>query len=226
MSPLEKKLPACPVGISDCDWVQQVDQLQQEVSRLQSQASTDPLTGLFNYRYFEQALRNEMQRSDRTGLPTALVMVDLDLFKQVNDRWGHEGGNRALQLAANVFRQELRVVDIVCRYGGEEFVLILPQTSLPMAVKVAQRVRATLQQSPVEFADSCFNITASLGVALYQAHDNQSFEAFVDHADQYLYQAKQNGRNQVCHADFASVRPLTSVSQEERAALFAKPEAD
>ncbi len=228
MSQLEKKNTICPVGISDCDWVIQVQQLQQDVCQLQTQVSTDPLTGLFNYRYFEQALQNEMQRSDRTGLPTALVMVDLDLFKQVNDRWGHEGGNKALQLAANVFRQELRVVDIVCRYGGEEFVLILPQTSLPMAVKVAQRVRATLQRSAVEFADTSFNITASLGVALYQAHDQQSFETFVDSADQYLYQAKQQGRNQVCHADFAAVKPVTSVSQEERAALFARarPEDD
>jgi diguanylate cyclase (GGDEF)-like protein len=226
MSQSEQKIAVCPVGIRDCDWVSQVAALQQEITELQTQVSTDPLTGLFNYRYFESVLKNEMHRTNRTGYPTALVMIDLDLFKQVNDRWGHEGGNKALQLAASVFKQELRAVDIICRYGGEEFVLVLPQTTLPMAVKVAQRVRLTLQQTPVAFADNWFNITASLGVALYQANDKQSIEAFVDEADQYLYQAKQKGRNQVCHPDFAPVKQATEVSMEEKAALFANPEQD
>jgi diguanylate cyclase (GGDEF)-like protein len=226
MSQFEQKIELCPIGISDCEWVSQVTSLQQEISQLQTQVSTDPLTGLFNYRHFESVLKNEMQRTNRAGNPTALVMIDLDLFKQVNDRWGHEGGNKALQLAASVFKQELRVVDIICRYGGEEFAIILPQTTLPMAVKVAQRVRQALQQTPVAFADSWFDITASLGVALYQSHDSQSFEAFVDSADQYLYQAKQKGRNQVCHPDFATIKPATAVSMEEKAALFANPEQD
>jgi diguanylate cyclase (GGDEF)-like protein len=226
MSQSEQNKVICPVGISDCDWVNQVNSLQQEIDQLQTQVSTDPLTGLYNYRHFESVLQNEMQRTNRTGNPTALVMIDLDLFKQVNDRWGHEGGNKALQLAASVFKQELRAVDIICRYGGEEFVLILPQTTLPMAVRVAQRVRLTLQQTPVAFADNWFNITASLGVALYQTNDGQSFETFVDSADQYLYQAKQKGRNQVCHPDFAPEKSATSVSMEERAALFANPDKD
>ncbi len=226
MSQSELKIELCPVGIRDCDWVSQVASLQQEISQLQTQVSTDPLTGLFNYRHFESVLKNEMQRTNRTGHPTALVMIDLDLFKQVNDRWGHEGGNKALQLAASVFRQELRVVDIICRYGGEEFALILPQTSLAMAVRVAHRVRLTLQQTPVAFADNWFNITASLGVAVYQADESQSFEAFVDSADQYLYQAKQQGRNQVCHPDITLAKPATAVSTEEKAALFANSEQD
>jgi diguanylate cyclase (GGDEF)-like protein len=226
MSQSELKIELCPIGISDCDWVSQVASLQQEISLLQAQVSTDPLTGLFNYRHFESALKNEMQRTNRAGNPTALVMIDLDLFKQVNDRWGHEGGNKALQLAASLFKQELRAVDVVCRYGGEEFALILPQTTLPMAVRVAQRVRLTLQQTPVAFADNWFNITASLGVAVYQANDSQSFEAFVDTADQYLYEAKQKGRNQVCHPDFTPAKQATSVSMEEKAALFANPEQD
>jgi diguanylate cyclase (GGDEF)-like protein len=226
MSQSEQIKEVCPVGIKDCDWVSQVASLKQEIAELQTQVSTDPLTGLYNYRHFESVLKNEMQRTGRTGQPTALVMIDLDLFKQVNDRWGHEGGNRALQLAASVFKQELRAVDIICRYGGEEFVLVLPQTSLPMAVKVAQRVRLTLQQTPVTFADNWFNVTASLGVAVYQANDRQSFEAFVDEADQYLYQAKQKGRNQVCHPDFAPEKQATEVSMEEKAALFANPEKD
>lgn len=226
MSQSEQKIDICPVGISDCDWVSQVSSLQQEILQLQTQVSTDPLTGLFNFRYFQSALKNEMQRTERSGHPTSLVMIDLDLFKQVNDRWGHEGGNKALQLAASVFKQELRAVDIICRYGGEEFVLILPQTTLAMAVKVAQRVRLTLQQTPVAYADSWFSITASLGVALYQANDRMSFEAFVDKADQYLYQAKQQGRNQVCHPDLTPVKSVTEVSMEEKAALFASPQQD
>jgi diguanylate cyclase (GGDEF)-like protein len=217
---------SCPVGISDCGWVQQVSDLKSEITELQMQVSTDPLTGLYNYRYFESMLNNEMQRSNRTGHPTALIMVDLDLFKQVNDRWGHEGGNQALQLAATVFRQELRVFDIICRYGGEEFALILPHTVLEMAIKVAERVRQVLAQTPVSFGDQCFNITASLGIAMHQANDSQDMKRFVDQADQYLYQAKENGRNQVCYPDLATEKPLTSVSAEERAALFASLRED
>lgn len=220
MSEIDQDTGFCPLGISDCDWEQQLSVLKREVVQLQSQASSDPLTGLFNYRYFETILQNEMQRSNRTGLSTILIMVDLDFFKKVNDEWGHEGGNRALQLTASIFRQELRAFDISCRYGGEEFALILPQTALPMAVRVAERVRLAIQNTPVDFADKQFRITASMGVGVYQIHDNLSFEGFVDSADQYLYQAKQNGRNQVCFPDFASIKAPTAVSSEEKAALF------
>jgi diguanylate cyclase (GGDEF)-like protein len=221
MSQLVHNINSCPVGISDCDWVQQVSGLKHEISELKLQVSTDPLTGLYNYRYFESMLHSEMQRSNRLGHSTSLIMVDLDLFKQVNDRWGHEGGNKALQLAASVFRQELRAFDVICRYGGEEFALILPNTVLDMAIKVAERVRHVLQHTPVKFLDNDFNITASLGIAVHQANDSQDMKMFVDQADQYLYQAKENGRNQVCFPDLATAKPATSVTAEERAALFA-----
>ncbi len=217
---LDLELETCPVDVPDCRWLDELGQLRQENEALKELVTTDPLTGLFNYRYFQEILGGEMQRSQRTGRPTSLVMIDLDHFKSINDHRGHEAGNVALQTAARVFREELRQFDIICRYGGEEFALILPQTSLPIAVNVAERIRVCLQQAVVRFEGVEFKMTASFGVAIFQQGSNQSEKALVEEADKYMYQAKQQGRNQVCHPDFASVRPPTAVTGEERAELY------
>jgi diguanylate cyclase (GGDEF)-like protein len=153
-------------------------------------------------------------------------MVDLDHFKSINDQWGHEAGNEALKTVAGVFRQQLRQSDIICRYGGEEFAILLPQTPLTIAVKVADRVRGKIEQTLVIFEDSEFSITASLGAGVYQQANEYTEDGFVDHVDQWLYQAKQQGRNQVCHVDFDSLKPRTAVSLEERAALFSRRKED
>ena len=212
----------CPVGEQQCQWLQVLSDLKAENEDLKQLVTYDPLTGLYNYRYFNEILGSEMQRSNRTGRPTCLVMIDIDHFKSVNDQWGHEAGNLALKTAARIFKQELRQFDIVCRYGGEEFALILPQTALPIAVNVAERVRLCLEQTPVEFDGNEIRLTASFGVGIYQQENDFTQESFVDFVDQFMYQAKQQGRNQVCHPDYSTLKPRTAVSTDEKSALFSR----
>ncbi len=216
----------CPVEFDDCQWLKQLAQLKRENEQLKQLVTTDPLTGLFNFRYFQDILGNEILRSDRSGRPLSLIMVDLDHFKSINDNWGHEAGNIALKTAAAVFRKELRQSDIVCRYGGEEFTILLPQTPLPIAVNVAERIRLTLQRTPVEYEDQAFNLTASFGVGVYQVANEYTEKSFVDMVDQYMYQAKQQGRNRVCHLDFDKLKSPTAVSAEEKSALFRRRKDD
>lgn len=220
MSDSEQQLVVCPVEVDGCQWLEQLSRLADENEELKRLVTTDTLTGLNNYRYFCEHLSKEMERTRRAGRPTCIVMIDLDHFKAINDKRGHEAGNQALKVAAEVFRQSIRLSDVVCRYGGEEFVIILPQTPLRTAVTVAERVRVWLEQSQVEFEGECFGLTASLGVGIFQQHESHTLKSFVASVDQFMYQAKQQGRNRVCHADYATQRQETSVSAEEKAALF------
>ena len=212
----------CPVGVDDCHWLAQLSKLKSENAELKQLVTTDTLTGLYNFRYFREMLKKEMEQTQRAGRPTGLIMIDLDHFKAINDEWGHEGGNQALKLAAGVFRQAVRLSDIVCRYGGEEFAIILPQTTLPTAVNVAERVRQWLEQSMVEFEGQQFSITASFGVGVFSRGQQMTAESFIDSVDQYLYQAKQQGRNRVAHAEFSTSETATSVTAEEKSALFSE----
>lgn len=208
--------PSCPVGEPYCVVIDQLLTLQQNVAQLTEQVRTDTLTGLFNFRHFRLSLEQEMERTRRTGQPTALVMVDLDHFKQVNDNWGHEVGNQALVSTAAIVRQLTRRLDIPCRYGGEEFAILLPTTNLITAIQVAERVRKEIEASSLMVDDKVISLTASLGVAIYQAADDFSSENFVQKADKCLYRAKHQGRNQVCHDEGEADRRDVAVSQEER----------
>jgi diguanylate cyclase (GGDEF)-like protein len=178
---------------------------------------TDLLTGLYNYRHLHEVLDSEVERTQRTRSPTALIMLDLDHFKQVNDQWGHEIGNQALKLVARIIRTAIRKVDIPCRYGGEEFAVVLPATHLVDAVRVAERIRADLESFPLQTETDTIPLTASLGVELYRAGMQISTEELIHLADGYLYQAKQEGRNRVAHP---TLPPSTEVTADERAALF------
>lgn len=220
MSEIKTQEGSCPVDVDVCQLWDQLKLLRKENEELKLLVTTDPLTGLFNYRYFQQMLDTVMQRSIRTGRPTCLIMTDLDFFKAVNDKWGHEAGNLALQTAAGVFSRELRQSDIICRYGGEEFTFILPQTPLPIAVNVAERVRLSIERTPVDSKEGSFHLTASFGVGVYQKTNEFTGESFVDAVDQLLYQAKEQGRNRVCHTDYALISKQTAVSTNEKAALF------
>lgn len=226
MSDIDQDLEICPVDVENCQWLEQLAQLRRENEELKLLVTTDLLTGLFNYRYFRQMLDIEMHRTNRSNRPTCLILIDLDHFKSVNDKWGHEAGNLALQTVAKVFKQELRQSDIICRYGGEEFTIILPQCPLPIAVSVAERLRLSIEKAVVEYEDSNFRLTASFGVGLYQQVNEFTAESFVSAVDQHLYRAKQQGRNQVCHPDFVTLKPPTAVTSDEKAALFNRREGD
>jgi diguanylate cyclase (GGDEF)-like protein len=178
--------------------------LNEQMQRL---AATDGLTGVANRRTFGTVLEKELERAGRTGAPVGLVLLDLDHFKQLNDRLGHQAGDRALQRVAEVLLRSARPYDTVARYGGEEFAVILPGTSPGQAASVAERFRRA-----VAAMDWTVPVTVSVGVASFPAHAADPV-SLVKRADQALYRAKQGGRNRVVvsggreGAPAASARP-------------------
>lgn len=204
----------CPAGIDACPVMDELQCLRTELDQLRQLIRTDPLTGIANVRHFRDALDHEIERTQRSGQPTALIMVDLDHFKRINDTWGHEVGNQALIQTASILNQNTRKLDLPCRYGGEEFVIVLPATELFTARQVAERLRSAIAENPLQLEEESITITASLGVAIYGRQDKDSAEQFITRADQQLYRAKQEGRNRVCYA--VSHDDATQVSNDEK----------
>lgn len=207
----------CPVGENDCPLVGEAAALRLENGALRATLRTDMLTGLFNYRHLHESLEIELERTRRTHHPTALIMLDLDHFKRVNDDWGHEVGNMALKSTAAILKASVRKLDIPCRYGGEEFAVVLPGTPLRPATEVAERIRRAIAATPLEIDDGELMLTASLGVEIFREDMRLSADEFVHLADGYLYQAKQEGRNRIAHP---TLPEATAVTADERAALF------
>ncbi len=222
MSDSDPKPLECPVGETSCEWLDEIRRLRNQIEELSELVSTDALTGLFNFRHFKTILQAEMDRSKRSGIPTSLVLVDLDHFKAVNDTYGHEIGNRALKHVAEILTGEVRTTDIVCRYGGEEFAMIFPETHLNLAVKVADRIRQRINDNPLPIDDGEISLTASMGASVYMKTSILDLVDFVDSVDKYLYEAKQSGRNCICHIDYTDLRKVTEVGFDERAMLFGK----
>ena len=210
----------CPVGEPNCNILVEVAELRRHLTELSNLVRTDTLTGIANYRYFTQALEQEIERTQRSGQPTSLIMIDIDFFKKVNDQWGHEIGNRALIHLSQKLRQTVRKLDIPCRYGGEEFVVILPDTNLAACLPVAERIREGVEMSPLDVDGKKIAMTVSLGIATYSNQDDIIVEDLVKEADGYLYQAKETGRNRVCHASLPSVDIVTSEERQVLSDLF------
>jgi diguanylate cyclase (GGDEF)-like protein len=223
MQSSDQEKPECPVGESECRLIDELVALRKSRGELEKLVHTDTLTGLFNYRHFSMVLEQELERTRRTGHPTSMILLDLDHFKRINDTWGHESGNQVLRQCAGMIRKTLRRIDIPCRYGGEEFALILPGTNLPLAVSVANRLRKRIMTSPVALGDEQVEYTASMGVDTYTMGDAVSMGNFIKQVDAQLYRAKEEGRNRVCHKPIDYLRPETEVSPDEKRALFEKP---
>jgi diguanylate cyclase (GGDEF)-like protein len=170
--------------------------LQKALKDVQRLAITDPLTGLYNQRHFTAAAEAEVQRACRYGRPLSAVMMDIDHFKRVNDTYGHTIGDRLLQKVAESCRKELRKADVVGRYGGDEFAIMLPEIDLAAAQRVAERLRKTIAQTQLRTPKGPARVTASLGVAAVDC-DTILLEALLSRADKALYVAKRKGRNQV-----------------------------
>lgn len=167
--------------------------------RARTQAYTDSLTSLSTRRHFFELAERELNRSRRYGSPLSVIMFDFDQFKSVNDRHGHAAGDQVLSDAAHLLRDQLREVDVVGRYGGDEFVILLPETRLPTARVVAERLRRSIARTefPVDGDNGeHVKLTASLGVAQY-TEDCEDIDALLDRADQALYRSKQAGNDQV-----------------------------
>jgi diguanylate cyclase (GGDEF)-like protein len=197
----------------------EVAQLRGRVDRLEELVTHDSLTGLYNLRHLQAVLPVVLERTRRSDRPASLIMLDIDHFKQINDTWGHEVGNLALKQTARILCQQVRLVDIVCRYGGEEFVVVLPDTGLRQAVQIAERIRRRIANRPVAHAGGEFRMTVSMGVEVHQPGEDHNPQAFIESADRLLYRAKESGRNRVSHRDFAEVATETGVSQDEKEAL-------
>lgn len=163
-------------------------------AQVERQALTDALTGCYNRRAFEIQIERDLHLAARAGQSLAVLMMDLDKFKSVNDRFGHDTGDEVLQMLARLLREELRRVDTAARLGGEEFAVILPHADMIGALVVAERLRQRLEVTKVPKVG---HVTASFGLALYPFHGTDRVR-LLDTADRALYQAKHTGRNRVC----------------------------
>ena len=177
-----------------CGIVMDIGQRKKLEANLRRLAITDPLTGAFNRRYLLQIMETEISRSQRYARPLSLIMFDLDHFKRINDSFGHDQGDKVLKGVAALARQRLRHSDIMARWGGEEFIILAPETALPQAIVLAETLRAALRQSP--FPD-IGPITASFGVAGYRP--DETIEQWLKRVDDLVYQVKREGRDQISH---------------------------
>jgi len=163
--------------------------------RLKQEAVTDGLTGVYNYKTLMQSLRNELRRAQRYGHPVAFVMIDVDYLKRYNDRFGHMAGSDVLAQVAHFLAANCRNTDIVGKYGGDEFAIILPQTSIEGALHVSERMRTAIAQH--EFTNVApGEITCSFGIAAYP-EDGREIHELIWQADQQLFQAKREGKNRL-----------------------------
>lgn len=167
--------------------------LHKEVARL---AMTDGLTGLFNHKHFHEMLLMEFQRTERMPQTLALMLIDIDHFKKINDSYGHPAGDTVLANLAAILRKTLRGIDILARYGGEEFAAVLINTGAGGAKKMAERLREYVMNTPFFIEKNKLTVTLSIGIAIYP-HDAGTKDELIEKADQALYYAKNNGRNQV-----------------------------
>lgn len=171
------------------------DEVRRAKEKLSSLAVQDELTGLYNFRYLHSRLEEEFKRSERYKEPLACLMIDLDDFKLINDSLGHDVGDLVLAEVGERLRASVREVDVAARYGGDEFLLILPSTNFSGAVTVADRVWHALSRRSFAAGAKQLKVTASVGVALYPGKDIDSKESLLKAADDALYGAKQAGRD-------------------------------
>ncbi len=175
---------------------QRLTDIEQLKNRIREQSIRDPLTNLFNRRFLNEFMERELALSRRNQKPLAVVMLDLDHFKQLNDQFGHQTGDKVIEMVAKHLLRQSRRTDILFRYGGEEFLVILPNTNATQARHLAENWRVHVEQAQVFAKHQAVNITLSAGVAVYPEHGTTAFN-LIEAADEALYQAKAAGRNQV-----------------------------
>ncbi|MFJ1269316.1 GGDEF domain-containing protein [Legionella lytica] len=178
------------------DRIRAEHELQALQKILLDQSIHDALTGLYNRRYLEETLDRELSLSQHNNYPLSIIMGDLDHFKMVNDHFGHLAGDEVLRVFSNILRQQARQGDIYCRYGGEEFLLLLPKVDKPLAIERAEQLRSTLAAAPILYGSSAIPVTVSFGVASFP-DDGRTADELISAADDALYAAKAAGRNRV-----------------------------
>ena len=160
-------------------------------------ATTDGLTDLYNHRYFQEQIRMYIENSKRYETEFSLIIIDIDYFKNFNDKFGHQSGDAVLRQVAQTLKRNVRATDIVCRYGGEEMSIILPNTSKEVAYSTAQKICERVAEKKFRLANGKdANVTISLGVSTFP-HDGENASEIIESADKRLYEAKNDGRNRV-----------------------------
>ncbi len=176
---------------------EKLEQIQKLQDELRDQSIRDALTGLFNRRYIDEIFTGEVARAERENYPLSLIIIDIDHFKDINDTYGHSRGDELLRKLGRAFRTHFRISDIVCRYGGDEFTLIMPNSTEEDALKRIESFRQVYDQFSFDQTNARFNITFSAGTCTFPTHAKSSEDLFRI-ADQMLYQAKAMGRNRTC----------------------------
>ncbi len=174
------------------------DRLRASVAQSIEMAVTDALTGLHNRRYLDNHLQTLFERAVARRRPLSVMIVDLDRFKSINDRFGHDGGDDVLREFARRLRQNMRGIDLICRFGGEEFVVVMPDTDGPVAEKVAERIRAEIARTPFAIGKEGQSVTVTISVGVSSARgQTDDVRSLLKRADMALYEAKKSGRNKV-----------------------------
>lgn len=177
------------------DYKQQVSKLQNDLNKYKTESITDHLTGLYNRKYLDIKLNEEIERFKRMNTPFCILMADLDHFKGVNDNYGHLIGDQVLKHLAKIIKDNIRKTDFAFRYGGEEFLVMLVNADVRNAKHVAEQIRKKLEAVDFSLKGNSFNVTASFGIASFKKDDTA--ETAVKRADERLYKAKQTGRNKI-----------------------------
>ncbi len=174
-----------------------ISRIRHLMDQLEEQAALDGLTGVYNRRHFTELAVREIYRFHRFGGALSMIMLDLDHFKNINDSFGHSAGDAVLKAASKTLEETIRKTDIIGRFGGEEFIILLPETGPDSAAELAEKLRDRLERLAVSFQDRTFNVTASFGVTGVVSPDKTSLEELFECADRALYEAKTFGRNRV-----------------------------
>ena len=175
--------------------------VEERTKKLKHLASIDPMTNLYNRRYFTEMSESILDLSKRNKTETSIILLDIDHFKNVNDTYGHKVGDDALNKLAKIFQDISRESDIVSRWGGEEFVILLPNTNRDRALTISEKIRAKVEKSAITLGDgSELNLTVSIGISQVNYQEDMNLEASIHRADEALYEAKASGRNRVCLA--------------------------
>lgn len=192
-APIETNSHSCDGAVVIFKDITEQKKMQEELTQL---ALYDKLTGLYNRGSFDKKLSEELERSSRYKKQFSLLMFDIDFFKKVNDAYGHQAGDEALKGVANIIRESIRATDYPTRFGGEEFIVILPETDSTEAVNLAERIRKIIEVADIHTSETeAIHITVSIGIAT--SHKDISTDALLKNVDDALYKAKNSGRNQV-----------------------------
>ncbi len=180
------------------DLISRLLKLEKDNRYLKSLSITDGLTGLYNKRFFNKQLKIEIARTKRTGEPFCLMFIDLDNFKSVNDNLGHAKGDEFLVKIGRLISRKIRPIDFACRYGGDEFAAILPETSLLDGINIARRWHELIKTAAMQMK---VNVSSSIGIDEFDATSTISMKDFLERVDQVLYDAKRTGKNKISCPD-------------------------